>query len=111
MEFPCLVRLDRLSHRPAPEEVNGNTRGLEDVEGIGAYASAHHGLRAPLDDELGRLDASPTPGGDGRVLRSLELHGLRVNENIGWTAPEDRAGRRVKVCAVGCDDDFHLHSS
>ncbi len=91
--------------------MDGDAGGLEDLEGVGADVAGDDRLGPFLDDELGRLDTGTASGGEGRVLLGLEGHRLRIHEDEVRASPEDRAGLRVQVRAVGRNDDPHLQSS
>ena len=98
----------RLAHGTTFGKVDRHICGLKHIGGIGPHVAGHNCLGTMFYHELSCLYASPARGTSCRVVHSLELHGVRIQEDVGWTPPEAWADWPIQVFLSCRYNDLHV---
>ena len=77
---------------PSSELIDGHARGLEHAKSVGPHLARNHRLHTPICHKLSRLDTRTARCSQGRVLDSLQRHGLHVHKDKYGTATKDWTG-------------------
>jgi hypothetical protein len=81
--------------------------GGERVVGLGTTVAREQEPHVPCRHELGRLNAGPTAEREIGVLNSLEVEGVRINDQVVRAAAEPRVNVDIQRRLTSRDRDFH----